>query len=198
MSRVAAGGLLCAIVLPLGACATGFDRHAITVAWIPALSAEADIDEFELNGGIEFDADLDAGDGIWISARLEGTEEEDEDAVLYAVEPFYATTSHTDAFTGAGVDTHLLGGMASIGVRIGGDAFALTPRFGAGVGAAIFDFDSAVRDTGGALAIGRAVLGIEVAKHAIGEIAIGAYLWGWPTETVGTGGFLTLGGGVQF
>ncbi len=185
--------LVSAVVSP--ACSLGFDRHAVTAAWVPALSVEADLDEFELRGGREFDAELDTGDGLWLAARLEDV---DEEGTTFAVEPFYATTSHSDAFTGANVDTHLLGAMASIGVRSGGESFAISPRIGIGVGAAVFDFDSFVQDSGGALGIVRATFGIEVARVAVGEVALGAFLWGWPTETVGYGGFISLGGGVQF
>ncbi len=196
---------LCTALSILGAC-TGTDVHyGATAAWVPALTVTADVDDDEYTGGVEFDADLDTGEGFAAALRVDSRGEQigsvapqEDDSANYVLEAAYLTSEHHDRPTGATERTHAIFGIASIGTRLGGSAFAIAPRVGAGIGALVFDFDSRIHDTGGPAALVRGVLDIEIGGVVIGEAAIGAFLWGWPGETAGYGGFVSLGGGLRF
>ncbi len=78
------------------------------------------------------------------------------------------------------------------------DPVAGRAAFGAGVGGAGFDFDRDLDDTGGAAVMIRAEAGLTLFRRFDLVVGGAAFLWGYPGETVGYGGFLTLGASVRF
>jgi hypothetical protein len=71
-------------------------------------------------------------------------------------------------------------------------------QLGVGLGGAVFDFKGGLEDEGGAAAEIRVRLGVTLFEHVEVAGSGGLFIFGYPTETMGQGGFFTLEAGVRF
>lgn len=176
-------------------------KPTLTVFYIPVMGMKADEDENEPNLGIEFDADLKAGSG-W-GGRI-GTA--DLGINYYGKDPFaildigllYLTTQHDEKSTSSHVRTDAVYlEFLLVGVSDSGPA-QWTSSFGLGVGGAGLNFSRTFDDTKALAGEVRAEIGLEFWNHLKLQAGMGAFVWGYPTETIGYGGFATFSAGVLF
>ena len=169
---------------------TGSDsKLEVSGFWIPVMSVSADEDRGETDNGIEFEADLESGTGF--GARF-GVGE------THGLGLLYLTTHHDERDVDTSARTHAayLEYLLRL-IESKSDPIHAHVSVAAGVGGAAFDFDRALDDTGGAAGQLRVEAGVgsESVRLTLGA---GGFLWGYPGETIGTGGFLTLGMLVRF
>ncbi|MFN0058749.1 MAG: hypothetical protein ACKVX7_09870 [Planctomycetota bacterium] len=163
----------------------------VSTFWLPYFKVSGDRDDEVPGPAGVFRADLDAGYG-W-AARM-GFGSSDANIGL-----LYLTSHHDERETGARARTHSVyvefwrGTDREVSADV--DLFA---GIGLGVGGALFDFSRTFDDSGAAAVEGRVAGGLRVSEHFRLEVGGGLFLWGYPGETIGTGGFFTLGGSVVF
>lgn len=169
---------------------TVFDRPSVTAFWIPGLAISPDEDSTESDGGREFDADLDTGDG-W-GVRVNGGSDGGGLGLLYM------TTSHEERESDSRVRTHsaYLEYLTRL-VESGGDGIGFHIGVAAGVGGAAFDFNEAFDDTGGAAGLARIEVGAGTNRLRL-TLGGGGFIWGYPGETIGSGAFATIGLTLRF
>lgn len=159
--------------------------------YVPSLKVKADEDETERDQGIEFDADLNHGSGFGV--RVAGRGEKNTGVAL-----LYITTKHTERETRR--DARLHQAYVELFARTPPIHDYISPTFGAaiGVGGAVYDFRQGFDDTGGAAGMIRGEVGITVAKRLDLTFGGAGFLWGYPGETVGYGGFISFQGHIRF
>ena len=160
--------------------------------WVPAFKVNPDEDEREPSQGIEFDADLDTGQGWAARVGFSGDETKSGLGLLYM------TTRHRESVTRRHARTH--SGYLELLLRTPESRGPLDANFavGIGVGGAAFDFDGGFDDSGGAAVMIRGEMGLTLFRQFDLTVGGGGFLWGYPTETIGYGGFFTIGGTVHF
>lgn len=160
--------------------------------WVPAFKVNPDEDERERNQGIEFDADLDTGSG-WAARIGVGGDHRGQGLGL-----LYMTTRHREDLTRRHARTH--SGYLEYLMRTPHSRGPLDATFaaGIGVGGAAFDFDGGFDDTGGGAVMLRGEVGLRLFHQIDLTVGGGGFLWGYPGETIGYGGFFTVGGSVRF
>jgi len=153
----------------------------------PVVHIRADEDPEEYDDGLELEADLRTGDGYGVAAGV--TYEGIGFGVLYLTSDHLVRDTAVEAsFHGAflearAVGRHELGwGQASVGLGLG-----------AGLGGV--DFDQLFTDDGGTALEARLTAGLHL-RHVGLELEGGAFSWGVPGETVGTGTY--VGAGITF
>lgn len=159
--------------------------------WVPALKVKEDEDETEPGSGIEFDADLNYGDG-W-GARVAVASRSNT-----SVGVIYLTTEHTERMADRSARTHQVYAEIFQRLEIDNDYLYPTAGVGFGLGAAAFDFRERFDDTGAAAGMVRAEIGITIARRLDLVVGGAGFLWGYPGETIGYGGFFTIGGTLRF
>ena len=167
-------------------------RIAISGAWIPGLWIRADEDENEAGLGIEFEADLDRGDGWLVSVQ-----QLEPDGGAFGLT--YFTSEHTEEDTDTSARAHALTVDASIAsaAKVRGP-FVPYLEAGVGLGVAGIDFDGPIDDSFGMAVNCRLNVGFRVAD--LFELAAGGgvFGWGYPGETVAYGAYFTVGGVLRF
>jgi hypothetical protein len=167
------------------------DQHVeLTALWLPAVKIEADTDRGSV---LQFDANLDTGDGWGASFRMLG------DGIA-AFGLLYMTSEHrVRSVPLTNVDTYSAYAELVLHTRIDWGWGALRPILAGGVGGAVFDFHGgAYDDTGGAAMEGRGLLSLELGKHFVISAGGGAFFWGYPSETLGDGSFAIVEAGIRF
>jgi len=158
--------------------------------YIPLMGISEDVDGSEPGGGIEFDADLNTGHGYGVRAGLESDEGK------FGIGLLYITSEHQERWLDSDVTTHS-GYLDLYGRRYISDTIFLEADFAAG--GAVFDFkENVYDDTGGGALLARGSLGWSATDNIDLHIGGGGFMWGWPGETVGKGGFFTTGVSVRF
>ena len=160
---------------------TGFYLEAFSH---PVVQVAADEDADEPYGGLELEADLRTGDGYGVAAgvQVEG----------FGVGLFYLTSRHTERLSEVAADFHgaFVEARASGRHDFGWAQGSLGVGLGAGFGGV--DFEDVFRDSGGTALEGRLTAGLHLRRVGL-EIGGGAFSWGVPGETVGTGTYLAAG-----
>ena len=167
-------------------------RVAIRAAWIPGLWIRADEDDSEPGLGLEFEADLDRGDG-WLVA----VQQLEADGTAFGFS--YLTTEHTEEDTDSFARAHAVMFDASIAsaADVRGPVVPYLEA-GAGLGFAGIDFDGPIDDSFGAAVNGRLLVGFRVADLLEFTAGGGVFGWGYPGETVAYGAYFTIGGVLRF
>jgi len=165
--------------------ASGWDSGIYLEAYShPVVQITADEDAKEPGGGFELEADLRTGDGYGVAAgvHVEG----------FGLGLLYLTSEHTERFTEVAADFHgaFVEARASGRHDFGWAAGSL--GLGLGVGFGGVDFEDVFRDSGGTALEARLSAGLHL-RHVGLEIGGGAFSWGEPGETVGTGTYLAAG-----
>lgn len=167
----------------------GHEHLKISLIRIFAFSVEPDEDRNEVDLGIEFEHQVRTGDGYGISLELflEGSKEDGYRNAGF----LFLTTSHKESQTHEDVSSYsfyiegVLGGTEQLNKILG-----INLSVCGGVGIASFDFEGEQNDsTSGAVEI-RASVGLEFFRQLELGLNGGAYLWGYPSETVGYGSFI--------
>jgi hypothetical protein len=157
--------------------------------WVPTMTISADEDEAEPGGDIRFDADLGSGSG-W--AVRTGFHEDGEGLGV-----LYMTTRHSERSAGTHARTHSAY-LEYYHPLVREEEMPLFVGLAGGVGGAAFDFDSTFDDTGAAAGMARFEVGFAPTENLSIRVGGGGFLWGYPGETIGTGGFVLLGLGLDF
>jgi hypothetical protein len=163
--------------------AVGLEVGAVHV---PALWVWEDEDPGEHLDGIELDVDLDMGGGSGVTVGGAG-----KDGGLRL---FYLQTEHRDWRSGLDSDTHL--GFLEAFTRGSsplGDDLSVHYSAGAGVGMTYIDVDDGFPDERGLAGEVRGTVGLGIGRHAALDAGAGMFKFGYPTETVGRGAFVTVG-----
>ncbi len=167
--------------------------------YIPAMGIDEDEDASEPGGGVEFDANLNTGHGYAIRAIFENNHDLDDKSPTEMITGFgmlYINSTHQDQWYDSDVITH--SGYLDLYCKkpISEKLFMETDF---GVGGAVFDFtENVYDDTGGGALLLRLGFGIAASKTVDLHVGAGGFMWGWPGETVGHGGFITTGASVRF
>ena len=168
-------------------------RAGANLYYAGTFEVNADVDEGEPGGGLEFSANLDSGDG-W-GAGVVGARG------AHKLQATYFQTRHNERATGSTAVAHQFQIMGFLGSAIGQpDKVQVIPRIGVGFGGILFDFESGsgFSNTGGATLVGGGEVELRAWSRASLSIGIQYGLWGYPGETIGHGGVLLVGGGVLF
>ncbi len=167
------------------------DRLLVGGMWIPLLSIKPDVDEDEPNLGLGFDADLEDGAGYGVQAGIEGE--------YGTMRGTFVTTEHREHNLGGRARTGLI--IAEMNMRV----IQSDPRpvqayfeFGGGLGAAWIDFDRNYSDLWGGAAQVQAHAGLKLGTASKLEAGFAGFMLGYPGETIGYGGYFTLGGSLVF
>lgn len=161
------------------------------------LSVKPDEDRNEIDMGIEFEHQVQSGDGYGISVELpyDGSNENGYTNCGF----LFLTTSHKETQTHEDVYSHSCyfewnaGGTSSLNDELGVN-FSIS----GGVGLAVFDFNDEQNDSTSGAAEVRASVGIELFQRLEFGLIGGTYLWGYPSETVGYGSFFGARASVIF
>ncbi len=170
----------------------GDEHWAVTTLWVPGLIVRADKDEFESGSGLEFDADLDSGEGNAIHLQyFQG----DGRAIGFT----YLTTEHTERDTNSHARTHSGTIDFSVNAALEVDGpFVPFVEAGGGVGVAGIDFNGPIDDSFGAAGAARAHVGVRLFDAIEVIVGGGVFLWGYPGETIGRGAYWSVGATVRF
>lgn len=158
----------------------------ISAVHVPALWIWEDEDPGEHMDGIELDVDLDMGGGSGVTVGGAG-----KDGGLRL---FYLQTDHRDGHTGLDSDAHL--GFLEAFARGSsplGDDLSIHYSAGAGVGMTYIDVGDGFDDERGLAGEVRGTVGLGIGRHAALDAGAGMFKFGYPTETVGRGAFVTVG-----
>ena len=170
----------------------GDQNWAVTTLWIPGLAVRADEDESEPGSGLEFEADLDSGEGNAIHLQHfsgDGT----------AIGFTYLTTEHTERDTDTHARTHSATIDFSVNAALHVDGpFVPFVEAGGGLGVAGIDFNGPIDDTFGGAAAGRAHVGVRMFDALDVIVGGGVFLWGYPGETIGRGAYWSVGATLRF
>ncbi len=173
-----------------------YSKPSFTALYIPVIGMKADKDKSEPNLGVEFDADLKAGSG-W-GGRIGIRSYESGSNSVVDIGLLYLTTQHDEKFTDSHVRTDAVYiEMLFVGTSNNGPV-RFTGSAGFGVGGAGFNFSQTFDDTRALAGEVRTEIGAELWKHLELQLGGGGFLWGYPTETVGYGGFVTVSCGLRF
>ena len=168
----------------------------LTGFYIPVMGIIVDEDEDEPGLGIEFKADLKRGSGWGARVGISSTGENPGNFIDVGL--LYFKTQHDEKTTDSSVRTEAVYLEALlVGMRGSGPA-RFTLALGLGVGGVGFNFDRTFDNTKAAAGEMRVELGVELWERLKLQAGGGGFLWGYPTETVGYGGFATLSIGMVF
>ena len=172
----------------------GFDRGWEAVVdvrafYLHAIVVEADEDENEEDLGVFFEADIDNGQGLGLRVGTAGD-------VSFGL--LYLTSEHREADRGTHANTH----QGYVEVQYGGSArndwISVGGFVATGVGGGAIDFGRTFDDTGGAAWECRAGLNLNLLDTLLLDAGTGFFVWGYPTETIAYGFFVTTSVGVRF
>lgn len=156
-------------------------------AWIPW--ATLDIDA-RGRGGPAPSPDLADGDGF----ALRGGRYDD----ALGMEFVYATTEHDERGTGAQVRSHAAYVDLSDRWELTYGRVFLWAGVGVGAGVVYFDWDRTYDSDLTGLWQGHGILALQLGEHASIEARVAGFLAAHPTDTVGTGALVMLGGSLAF
>jgi hypothetical protein len=169
--------------------------YRITAVYSPYFDAAADIDPDELNGGIQFNHNLDSGHAVGL--KLSTLKNRFTNATVLSVA--YYQGRQKEIGNESDVRSH------SLYLEAGPEySFILSNNvrpFGAfmfGAGLVKFDFESnESKEWAGAAETGFQV-GVKISR--IFKVSVGGtlFLWGYPTETIGRGVSLSTEIGIEF
>lgn len=153
---------------------------------------EPDEDLDEINQGIEFNHQIDTGDGYGISVEV--VLSDSHDMRIYGpgfnLGFLFLSTSHKETQTREDVHSHsgylegILHGSTTIN-----DALALSLSLAGGLGLSSIDFPDEHNDSTSGAAEIRVGADLQFFQRLEIGITAGSYLWGYPSETVGYGSF---------
>ncbi|MGE0712577.1 MAG: hypothetical protein AB7N76_20350 [Planctomycetota bacterium] len=157
--------------------------------FLPVVGLRADVDRCEPNGGILWKANARSGPGI--ATRLAFGD-------VVSVGLLYLASRHEETRRDTRLDAHSLYLDVLVGGALNEGPLEFCLFLGAGVGGAIFDFDSGFHDTGGAAINVRLQTALRIMEYIELQAGAGCFLWGYPGETIGSGGFVQLGLALRF
>jgi len=163
---------------------------SLSAFFLPVIDVTADVDPFEPDDGVLFDADVKTGRGF--AARLGFGEGAIDVGLLYLF------GDHAEHEAGGRVHTHAGYLELFLGGPLWEGPVALTLGVGLGVGGAAFDFDAGFDDTGGAACEARLAAGLRLLERVELTAGAGYFFWGYPGEKVGHGGFVNAGLVLRF
>lgn len=170
-----------------------FDSHVRLSAFhMPWIKLVADVDPLEPGGGVQFHAKLRSSDGLGASFAI-GNEH-------VGVGVLYLYSEHEERRTNDRCRAHAAYVELSFeGALPPGGPVLLSLGGSIGLGGAVMDFQKNVfDDTGGVSFMLRGWVGLRLLERVELTAGIGGFDWGVPGETIGYGGFATLGLTVRF
>ena len=171
-------------------------RPILTGFYIPVMGIIIDEDEDEPGLGIEFKADLKRGSGWGGRVGISRSGENPNNFIDVGL--LYFKTQHDEKTTDSSVRTEAVY-LESLLVQTRGSGPArFTMALGLGVGGVGFNFSRTFDNTKAAAVETRLEFGVELWERLKLQAGGGAFLWGYPTETVGYGGFATVSIGLLF
>lgn len=170
-----------------------FESHVRLSAFrMPWIKLVADVDPFEPDDGILFHAKLRTTDGFGAAIAI-GAEH-------VGLGLLYLYSEHEERRTGDRCRAHA--GYLELtfeGAVPPGGPVLLTLGGGIGLGGAVMDFQKNVfDDTGGLSVMLRVYAGLRILERVEVTVGAGAFDWGVPGETIGYGGFTTVGLTLRF
>ena len=165
-------------------------RHELTVVRSTNVILNTDEDADEPDGGVELEADLEDADGFGLEYDYGDGRFGTKLAVHY---------SEHDTEQGGGAElTHFQYSIYT-GERYGSAPVIVNPQFGAGAGVLTVDLDDPVlADRGGLTGSVFGALGFEIGRHARLRAGAEFFVWGYPSETFGTGRRIYVSLGAAF
>jgi len=173
----------------------GFPPLSISLFWMPVVSAKTRQDEKELVVGSRVEADLENGMGWGVSVHFQPAEYEGKSAfsgtrlgilLMSALHEEESAGTHARTYSLYFEVSHFWTNATRRSEWFAYGGFAL------GAGFVLIDFGDTFDDTGGSSAEARLVAGAMWNGVSL-EVSGGFFYWGYPSETVGDGSFLTLG-----
>lgn len=158
--------------------------------YLPLVGLFADRDENERDEGLLFPKKIHSGQGF--GARLGFGPDYCNLGLLYLA------SQHEEYRTGVLIDAHVLLADLLLGGALNEGPLEFTLYAGIGLGGAIFDFHDTYHDTGGAVLGLRCQTGLRILEHLELNAGAGWMIWGYPGETVGRVGYLSLGLTLRF
>lgn len=170
-----------------------FDSHVrLSAFWLPAVKLVADRDYLEPEDGLLFHAQLRTGGG-WGGAFAIGGEH-------IGVGGLYMFSEHRDRRTGDVCQAHA--GYLELtleGALPQGGPLLISGGVGIGLGGAVLDFRENTYDDAGGISFElRAWAGLRLLERVELTVGGGGFEWGVPGETIGYGGFATVGLTLRF
>jgi hypothetical protein len=179
------------------------DRHVrLSIMRILNFSVEPDEDRNEIDNGIEFEHQLESGNGYGLGIELFMVDSEDgswDDIAGINMGLLYLTTTHEENQSRESVGTHSIyfEGILRASQTLISNLTIHEGLYG-GLGFVTLDFRDDLNDSTSAAAEVRARLGVEFFNHIEVAICGGSYLWGYPSETVGYGSFFSVEASLIF
>jgi hypothetical protein len=169
--------------------------YRISAVYSPYFEAKADIDSDELNGGIKFNHNLDSGHGAGLKLSVVNNDYRGASVLSVA----YYQGKQKEIENEMNVRSHSL--YLEAGPEYNFAALNNIRPFGAfivGAGLVKFDFQSNKSQEWAGAAEAGFQIGVKLSRKL--KVSVGGtyFLWGYPTETIGHGVFLSSEVGIEF
>jgi len=164
---------------------------------LPLIDIDQDLDKHERRDDRHFDENIQQGQGFGIRLSVGHRKPlwrgfDADIGLLYLYGEHRTTTSHRGVYSHSGF-AELLGGLV-----LGDRDLSFSLKGGVGLGGVVLDFKGGFKDSGGAAALTRALIGINLGGRVDLAGSVGYMIFGYPTETIGDGSFISLELGFRF